>query len=150
MNTPFQIRIAVFTDAPRLAELSGVLGYPVPGSILAERLATLAARSDDTVLVAELCTGEIIGWVHGSEQELLQTGRRCEILGLVVDAAHRGKGVGRELVRAVERWARGRGLEQIAVRSATQRAEAHPFYERLGYVCVKTQRAYRKQLGAVT
>ncbi|HEX2249485.1 MAG TPA: GNAT family N-acetyltransferase, partial [Gemmatimonadales bacterium] len=69
-----------------------------------------------------------------------------EILGLVVDPEHRGHGIGRQLVNAVEEWATGRGLTQMAVRSSVLRAESHPFYERLGYVRVKTQHAYRKRL----
>jgi GNAT superfamily N-acetyltransferase len=84
--------------------------------------------------------------VHGSEQLLLESGRRCELLGLVVDARHRGRGVGRRLVAAVEDWAAERGLDQMAVRSNVARTESHPFYERLGYARVKTQHSYRKSL----
>ena len=110
------------------------------------RLARLLARVTDLVLVVESAEGEIVGWVHGAEQELLESERRCEILGLVVDADHRGQGAGRLLVAGVEHWAASRGLELIAVRSNVTRAESHPFYERLGYVRVKTQHAYRKRL----
>jgi hypothetical protein len=39
-----------------------------------------------------------------------------------------------------------RGLGQMAVRSNVDRADSHPFYERLGYVRAKTQHAYRKRL----
>ena len=84
--------------------------------------------------------------MHAAEQELLEAERRCEILGLVVDAAHRGRGAGSRLVHAVEQWAASRGLELVAVRSNVSRLESHPFYERLGYVRVKTQHAYRKRL----
>ena len=61
---------------------------------------------------------------------------------------HRGLGVGRLLVTAVEQWAWARGLDQMAVRSNVTRSESHPFYERLGYVRAKTQHAYRKRLAA--
>ncbi len=140
------IRPATLPDATRIAELSGVLGYPVAPDVMAERLEHLLARSEDVVLVATSPSGEVIGWIHGSEQELLESGVRCEILGLVVDAGHRARGFGRELVKAVESWAATRGLGQVAVRSAVTRAESHPFYERMGYVRAKTQHAYRKQL----
>ena len=72
---------------------------------------------------------------------------RGEIVGLVVDAAHRGRGVGRRLVAEVEAWAAARGLEVVTVRSNVARTESHPFYERLGYARTKTQHAYRKRLG---
>ena len=98
------------------------------------------------MFVAETAAGVIAGWLHGEEQELLESGRRCEITGLVVAPEARGNGVGRTLVMALEQWARARSLRVIAVRSNVARAESHPFYERLGFVKVKTQHAYRKQL----
>jgi GNAT superfamily N-acetyltransferase len=140
------IRGATVRDAPRLAVLSEVLGYPVAIETIAQRLRRVLERPEEVVLVAELAPGEIVGWLHGAEQELLESGRRCEILGLVVDGEHRGQGVGRRLVAAVESWASTRGLEQMAVRSNVVRTESHPFYERLGYVRTKTQHAYRKRL----
>ncbi len=98
------------------------------------------------MVVADAAPRGVVGWIHGTEQELLDSGRRCEITGLVVDAGMRGQGVGRRLVRAVEDWAIARGLAQLAVRSNVARSESHPFYERLGFLRVKTQHAYRKQL----
>lgn len=136
----------MLADAPRLGELSAVLGYRVATEAVVERLTRLLGRADDTVLVAELPSRRIVGWVHGSDRELLESGRRCEILGLVVDAEHRRQGVGRRLVAAVETWATRRGLQEIVVRSNVMRAESHPFYERLGYVRAKTQHCYRRRL----
>jgi GNAT superfamily N-acetyltransferase len=106
----------------------------------------LLARTEEMVLVAELAPGQVIGWVHGSEHELLEIGRRCEILGLVVDERYRKRGVGRRLIAALEQWAVSRGLEQMSVRSNAVRSESHPFYESLGYARAKTQYSYRKQL----
>ena len=141
------IRPAMPADAARLAALSRELGYPVTADEMAARLAELLTRDGDIVLVAEPEPGQVVGWVHGSEQRLLESPRRCELLGLVVDARMRGRGVGRRLVGAVEEWARARGLEHMAVRSNVTRTESHPFYEHLGYARVKTQHAYRKRLG---
>jgi len=140
------IRIAVPPDASRLAELSAELGYPASSTEITGRLERLLDRENETVLVCALPSGQVVGWLHASEQELLESGRRCEILGLVVDSEHRSRGVGRRLVLAVEQWAAGRGIEQMAVRSNVARAESHPFYQRLGYVRAKTQHAYRKRL----
>jgi GNAT superfamily N-acetyltransferase len=144
-SPPPLVRPAVPSDAPRLAQLSGELGYPVAADTIAARLARLLARADDVVFVAET-DGHVVGWIHGAEQDLLESATRCELLGLVVDAGHRAQGVGRRLVAAVEAWAAGRGLELVSVRSNVSRTESHPFYERLGYTRVKTQHAYRKRL----
>jgi GNAT superfamily N-acetyltransferase len=143
--TALSIRPARPTDAAQIAALSDTLGYPV-GEELAGRLERLLARTDQLVLVAEGGAGTVVGWLHGAEQELLESGRRCEILGLVVDEAHRSRGVGRRLVEQVEAWAAARGLERMAVRSNVARVDSHPFYERLGYERTKTQHAYRKRL----
>ena len=140
------VRPAQPADAPRLAALSAELGYPVDERTMEARLARLTSQSADIVLVAESVPGEIAGWIHGAEQEFVEAERRCEILGLVVDPAHRGRGAGRRLVGAVEAWARARGLGVIGVRSNVTRLESHPFYRRLGYERVKTQHAYRKRL----
>ena len=143
--TVIVVRRAASADAAHLAELSEILGYPVTSSSLLSRLERLLARVEDAVLVAEAESG-VVGWVHGAEQDLLESGRRCEILGLVVDPAYRSHGVGRRLVTAVEQWAANRGLKQMTVRSNVARAESHPFYQRLGYIRTKTQHAYRKAL----
>jgi ribosomal protein S18 acetylase RimI-like enzyme len=142
------IRPATVNDAADLAQLSGELGYPVTPEVMRERLRNVFSRSGELVLLAEHSASEVVGWIHGSQQELLESGSRCEILGLVVKAEHRGSGIGRELVEALERWAIERGLPQISVRSNVLRTESHQFYERLGYARAKTQHAYRKTLGS--
>lgn len=140
------IRGARSSDVTQIAELVGTLGYPSSEEAVAQRLARLATRDRDVVLVANLDDGVIAGWIHGSELDLLEAGRRCEILGLVVAPVFRKHGIGRALVVAVEEWAIDRGLALVSVRSNLVRPDAHPFYERLGFTKVKTQHVYRKAL----
>jgi GNAT superfamily N-acetyltransferase len=140
-----RVRRAAAADAARIAELSGDLGYPVEERLMSERLAHLSARGDTVVFVA-VDGDRVAGWIHGAEHELLEVGRLCEILGLVVDASARRGGAGRALMAAVEEWAASRGVPQMSVRSSIVRVESHPFYERLGYRRVKTQHSYRKNL----
>src|SRR5437764_8630599 len=100
------IRKAMVNDAPRLAELSAALGYPVEPDVIARRLARLFSCPEHLVLVAEAADNLVAGWVHAAEHDILVIGCFCEILGLVVAADHRGKGIGRRLVEEVEHWAR--------------------------------------------
>jgi GNAT superfamily N-acetyltransferase len=144
------VRNAIVSDAPRVAELCEVLGYPVSPDVMSERLARVLDLPEDNVFVAVLPSGRIVGWLHASERQLLEMGRYAEILGLVVDAAHRSLGVGRELVARAEQWTISRGLDALHVRSNVVRIESHPFYERIGFARVKTQHAYRKPLSRVT
>jgi GNAT superfamily N-acetyltransferase len=140
------VRIPDAGDAPRLDGLVVELGYPSRPLEIRLRLERILAAPGDFLRVAEV-GGDLVGWVHAAEEELFESGRRCEIRGLVVHRPARRAGVGRALVAAVETWARGRGLPEVSVRSNVVREESHPFYERLGYVRTKTQHVYRKSLG---
>jgi GNAT superfamily N-acetyltransferase len=139
------VRRAKTADAAHVAELSGILGYPVDRETIKSRLEQLRGREDHVVFIADM-NGEVVGWIHGAEHELLVAGRMAEILGLVVAEGRRAGGVGRRLVEAVEQWARGRGLKDVSVRSNVVRPESHSFYERIGYPRLKTQHVYRKRL----
>ena len=143
-----RIRPATVEDASAVAELSAQLGYPVPVAAVAARLARLVGRDDQVVLAAVDEAGQVAGWIHGAEQDLVEAERRCEILGLVVDQRRRRSGVGRRLVAEVEAWAARRGLGEMSVRSNLARLESHPFYQSLGYRRVKIQQVYRKSIGA--
>jgi GNAT superfamily N-acetyltransferase len=139
------IRKANTADSTRIAELSGTLGYAVSAELMGERLARVLSLDTHAVFVAETA-GEIVGWIHGAEQQILESGCVCEIWGLVVAENQRGRGTGRLLIQAIEEWARTRGLNEMSVRSNVIRPESHQFYERIGYERFKTQHAYRKAL----
>jgi GNAT superfamily N-acetyltransferase len=143
-----RVRSAAPSDAAAIARLSGQLGYPVAVQALATRLERLLESDDQAVYVATDARGEVVGWIHGAEQLLVESGARCEILGLVVDEVVRRSGIGRQLVEAAEQWALGRRLNEVSVRSAVSRAESHSFYEQVGYERVKSQHVYRKRLAA--
>ena len=145
MSDGVQLRPARAVDAARIAELSGVLGYPGDAEALAARLARLLARDGELVLVAEDRSAGILGWAYAEERESVEAPARCELLGLVVDAGARRRGVARRLVAAVEQWAAGRGLPRVVVRSNVSRPESHPFYEGIGYTRIKTQHTYEKR-----
>lgn len=55
---------------------------------------------------------------------------RIKLRQMCVDAERRGAGLGSDLVRFAEAWARGRGFTTIELHA---RLVARPFYERLGY-----------------
>ena len=140
------VRRARIADAARVAELSAMLGYPVTREIMEQRLERILGLETHAVFVAKTPSNEVVGWTHAGQQEILEAGCRCEILGLVVAEGQRGGGIGRRLIEAVEQWALARGLNEISVRSNVVRIESHPFYERMGYARYKTQHAYRKRL----
>jgi GNAT superfamily N-acetyltransferase len=141
-----RIRRARMTDARRIAELSGQLGYPTSSAKMAVRL-KLALRSKGGVcFLAETKQDGVIGWLHVSVTPLLEVERRAEVNGLVVDEHARSKGAGSSLLKAAEAWARKMRCAGISVRSNVLRERAHNFYLREGYEHYKTQKAFRKSL----
>jgi GNAT superfamily N-acetyltransferase len=129
-----------------LARLSAQLGYPVSEDAMRVRLRRLLASAYDTIFVAESPEGRLLGWIHGFLSQLLESDYRVEIGGLVVDQQYQRKGVGRDLVRHVEKWAAESGATEASVRCRTTRPETHHFYESLGYGRAKTQIVFRKAL----
>ena len=140
------IRRAQAGDGKAMASLAGQLGYPMRNSAVKRQLSSLTNEEGHAVLVAELGGHGIVGWIHMMPRQLLYSPRLAEIGGLVVDAEHRRKGVGRALIHAAEQWAKGHGYMRIVVRSNAVRKEAHDFYPSLGYDSVETQKVYRKGL----
>lgn len=142
----FVIRRAEAGDGGAVASLAGQLGYPMQTSEAERQLSLLANKDGHAVFVAELGGHGIVGWIHMMPRQLLYSFGLAEIGGLVVDAEHRRKGVGRALIRAGEKWAKDQGYSRVVVRSNAVRKEAHDFYPSLGYDSVKTQKVYRKEL----
>ena len=140
------IRSALIPDAPALAELSGQLGYPASPQQIIMRLAAIEATHAACVFVAEDARGRVIGWLHVARAAHLTGDAGAEILGLVVGESMRGDGIGADLLRAAEDWARSHGATQLHVRSRVERERAHRFYERTGYARSKLQIVFGKPL----
>lgn len=141
-----KIRRAKSSDAVRVAELSGQLGYPTKPAEMAQRLRNIKAASQHVVLVAESSACRVLGWLHVSVEPLLEVELRAEVNGLVVADEERSRGAGALLLSAAEEWARKHGCKNMSVRSNVVRERAHQFYVRNGYEHYKTQKAFRKAI----
>jgi GNAT superfamily N-acetyltransferase len=140
------IRNARTYDAPALAALAGELGYPSTQRQIVARLAAIEAEPASRVLVAEDERGHVVGWLHVAQVAHLVDDATAEIVGLVVADGARSGGIGAHLLQAAEDWARKRGAALMRVRSRVERERAHRFYERAGYVRVKTSAVFGKPL----
>jgi GNAT superfamily N-acetyltransferase len=145
-QSQLKIRRAKTTDATRLAELSGQLGYPTTPAEITRRLKRLKAASRNALLVADHSQDGVAGWLHVSAVPLIEVDFRAEINAFVVGEKHRSQGAGAKLLAAAEEWARKQGCRGVSVRSNVIRERAHKFYERNGYEHYKTQKAFRKPL----
>jgi len=145
-SPPFTVRHATEHDADAVARLACDLGYPASAETMRVRIRAVSASPTDLLLVAADSSGVAIGWLHAHSAQLIESGFRVEILGLVVLPIARRAGIGRALVAEAERWAASIGAETVVVRSNVKREESHAFYPALGYTAAKTQHVYRKPL----
>ena len=126
-------RPAAPTDAGVIARLLEQLGYPATPEEVTTRLEVVGNDPHATAFVSEhaatvvgAASACVIASIHAS-------GRIAIITSLVVEQSARRHGVGRSLVAAIEQWARDNGAAYVIVNSGDQRADAHAFYEGLGY-----------------
>ena len=140
-----RIRPATLDDVAAMVDLNRQLGYPTTESELRTRLEPILASAGDAVLIAVGDTRPI-AWVHVAIERTLEATDVAVLRGLVVDEAHRSGGVGVALLTAAEAWASQHGCVAVTVRSRVARERAHRFYEREGYVHVKTSHVFTKPL----
>ncbi len=138
------IRRVAPTDVDEVARLTTLLGYPVAPEVTHSRLQRLLESPHDAVFVAERADRRLAGWIHGFLSQLLEAEYRVEIGGLIVDPESRRQGIGRQLVQALELWARSQGVREMSVRCREERQDSHRFYEELGFKTYKTQKVFRK------
>jgi GNAT superfamily N-acetyltransferase len=132
-------------DLDALGELMGQLGYPAGADSMQRRLASFGDDPRTIVLVAE-SESEPVGVAMAHLSPAIHLDQPVAMLiALVVADGSRSRGVGRQLVAAVEDWAKRSGARRMSVTTNVARHRAHAFYERLGYE--NTGRRYLKLLG---
>jgi ribosomal protein S18 acetylase RimI-like enzyme len=137
-GAPFAIRPAIAADLDALVRLLGLL-FSIEADFRPDPerqrrgLALLLAAPQARVLVAEV-DGRVAGMV--TAQLVVSTaegGLSALVEDLVVEAASRGRGVGRSLLAAAEGWAQERGATRLQLLADRENAPALGFYERLGW-----------------
>ncbi len=141
------IRRAAESDFAALAKLGReAMGYEESTETLVrEKLLKVLKKEYERVFVAE-CSGEVVGFVHAEEYEVLYYPAMVNILGLAVDEAHRRLGIAGKLMQAVEDWARENGITEIRLNSGISRTGAHEFYRKIGFDDEKEQKRFLKTL----
>jgi len=128
------VRAARDGDAAAIAPLLAELGYPATTDAVRARLRRIAAYSGPVAVLVASLGGDVMGVITAHAfPSIHHDAPAAWITALVVASAARGRGVGRRLVRAVEEWAAEQGAVRVSVTSGIQRADAHRFYEGLGY-----------------
>jgi GNAT superfamily N-acetyltransferase len=134
----FSIREMTSEDAGAVNRLSAQLGYPLTVEQTKQNINAVMKSQDHNAFVAEY-GNTIVGWIGAAHSIMIEVMPHCEINGLVIDEHYRGKGVGRILIAAVKQWAKEKGDNKLSLRCNITRADAHRFYEHLGFEKIKQQ-----------
>jgi GNAT superfamily N-acetyltransferase len=127
-----KLRDARPADAARLVELIHSLGHEIDEKAIRKNLAALK-KSGEPPLVATL-GNKVVGLIGLNKRIAVHKPApigRMSVL-VVADEAQ-GKGIGKMLVEAAERWFREQGCELVEVTSNDRRTAAHAFYRHMGY-----------------
>jgi GNAT superfamily N-acetyltransferase len=147
------IRDATAADLPRVVDLLQQMsldeprestGPPLPRSYY-DALAAIERDANHRLLV--LCEGEnVVATASFFVVPNISYGGRPHAIieNVVVDAAERGRGLGAALVQHCIELAREAGCTRLSLSTDARRADAHRFYERLGFVA--SHRGYRLKL----
>ena len=131
------IRDAAPADVDALLALLRQLDPPGEAPDAAAALAALAAidRQPGMRLVVAELDGAVVGSLVMAVLPNLthQAQPWCQMENLIVDEAHRGRGVGRALMEWCEAAARDAGCYKLQFQSRNHRRDSHRFYRRLGY-----------------
>ncbi len=112
--------------------------WNAPAAIVARK----CAQNDGLIFVATLAGSVVGGVIAGYD------GQRGWLYHLAVDATCRRRGIGRALMRAVERELGLRGCPKINLQVLPSNRDVVAFYERLGYA-VEERVSMGRTLGSI-
>ena len=141
------IRTIQRVDAKAIRDISEFsLGYKTTEAVAERQIAKLTSDNRHFIRVYEDDnTHTVVGFIHAEVYELLFEEAGFNILALAVTSEHQHKGIGEQLLRALEAEAAARNYRFIRLNSGDHRREAHAFYEHCGYSCTKLQKRFIKE-----
>ncbi len=141
---PVLIREAVPGDCNSIYDLNcEEMGYEYDLESTRRRLAFLLNAGGHKLFVAQ-CGGEVVGYIHASDYDLIYSEPMKNIMGVAVRGNAKRQGIGRLLLNAVEDWARCTGAAGVRLTSGMSRTGAHAFYAACGYETRKDQKNFMK------
>lgn len=88
--------------------------------------------------------GIVIGWIHVSKCQRLESVWFAEIGGFIVSEEFRDKGSGRQLLKKAEDWTAQNELPKLRVGSKIERVDAKELYSKMGFSISKRQHVFDK------
>ena len=138
------IRKATPDDASNISALiKNSMGFDNPAHTIKENLERIVHFENDLVLVA-VYNEEIIGLAHAEDYDTLYDPPLKDLMSLAVKTEYQNMKIGTKLMEKIEQWAKDTGRKGVRVLSASERVNAHKFYQALGYSLNKYQANFHK------
>ncbi|SDE65488.1 Ribosomal protein S18 acetylase RimI [Fontibacillus panacisegetis] len=122
-------------DLEALTELMADLGYPSEINSMRSRIKAIEENTSYYTFVATL-EEQVIGMIGVRLVYYYEAdGVHTQITCFVTKKHYRGQGVGKELIRFVESWAKDKGADGLSLTSGIKedRVDAHEFYKKMGF-----------------
>src|SRR5262249_23056412 len=126
------IRNMAESDAEEARALMKQLGYDLAPTEFHRRYEAVTAADRHVLLVAEL-ESRLVALLHVYARPAIDKPPEAVVQALVVASRQRGKGIGAAMMHSAEAWAHKHGYSSVSLSSHVKRAEAHAFYQGLGY-----------------
>lgn len=120
------------------------MGYDYPLDKTKEKIDQIVNSQKDKIYIAEI-NQQVVGYIHACDYDLIYMEPLKNIMGIAVDSKYQRMGIGRQLLEAIEKWAKETGAAGVRLVSGESRYEAHLFYQSCGYCFVKNQKNFIKR-----
>ncbi len=127
-------------DREVISELLKQLGYEVTPQQVIQRLQAIRQRQGEVIVASD--GRRVIGCINAISDLRLAAGEVGELVSLVVDTEYRGQGIGKALVAEAIKVLKNNGCNRVRVRANILRADAHRFYNSLGFRENKSQKIF--------
>ena len=141
------IRSLMAQDAAALARIChDALGHAGSPEWIRQRILQLGDKDEYRLTAWVDEDNTVKGFLQAQKYQLLYGTDGWNIIALAVLPEAQRRGIGKALLTALEEHAKEDGASFIRLNSRLERAEAHGFYEHMGYCCDKTQKRFIKYL----
>ena len=141
----FKIRRCMVSDARHIYELCRIsLGYDFTEQQVESNVRRLMGSPENLLMVAVDEDDECVGFIHANNHDPVYAPPMKDIMALAIYDEYRHKGIGKQLVAAVEDWAIRTGAHGLRVNSGIEQKSAVVFYKSCGFDYIKTNYNLRK------
>lgn len=119
------------------------MGYNYPVDKTKNKLEYLLKSDKDKILVATV-HNIVVGYIHANDYDTIYAPHMKNIMGIAVLSEYKKHGIGKAMLKEVEKWAKETGASGIRLVSGSTRTGAHEFYRRCGYDKGKQQLNFKK------